>query len=221
MDKKIKIAPSILAADFSKLGDEISALTDAGADNVHVDVMDGHYVPNLTIGPEVIKDIRKCTDIPFDVHLMITPVNPLLEDFAEAGSDIITFHPEAEAEPKTTIEKIKSLNCKVGISLNPSTETDVLEHIINDIDLILVMTVVPGFGGQSFMHDQLKKIEKIRNMIGETGKEIELEVDGGINFETAKLAIDAGADVLVAGTSTFDGGPKNYSNNISKLRSRN
>lgn len=221
MDKKIKIAPSILAADFSKLGDEISAITDAGADYVHVDVMDGHYVPNLTIGPEVIKDIRKCTNIPFDVHLMITPVNPLLEDFAEAGSDIITFHPEAETEPKTTIEKIKSLNCKVGISLNPSTEADVLEHIINDIDLILVMTVVPGFGGQSFMHDQLKKIERIRNMIGETGKEIELEVDGGINFETAKLAIDAGADVLVAGTSTFDGGPKNYSNNISKLRSRN
>ncbi|MEC7831137.1 MAG: ribulose-phosphate 3-epimerase [Pseudomonadota bacterium] len=221
MDKKIKIAPSILAADFSKLGDEISAITDAGADYVHVDVMDGHYVPNLTIGPEVIKDIRKCTDIPFDVHLMITPVIPLLEAFAKAGSDIITFHPEAEAEPKETIEKIKSLNCKVGISLNPSTKTDVLKQIINDIDLILVMTVVPGFGGQSFMHDQLKKIEEIKKMIDETGKEIELEVDGGINFETAKLAIDAGADVLVAGTSTFDGGPKNYSNNISKLRSRN
>ena len=146
MDKKIKIAPSILAADFSKLGEEISAITIAGADYVHVDVMDGHYVPNLTIGPEVIKDIRKCTKIPFDVHLMITPVNPLLEDFAKSGSDIITFHPEAEDNPKGTIEIIKSLGCKVGISLNPSTEINVLDKIIEDIDLILVMTVVPGFG---------------------------------------------------------------------------
>ncbi|MEC7380788.1 MAG: ribulose-phosphate 3-epimerase [Pseudomonadota bacterium] len=221
MDKKIKIAPSILAADFSKLGDEISAITDAGADYVHVDVMDGHYVPNLTIGPEVIKDIRKCTEIPFDVHLMITPVDPLLEAFSEAGSDIITFHPEAESQPENTIKKIKSLGCKVGISLNPSTKINVLEPLINEIDLVLVMTVVPGFGGQSFMHDQLEKIEKIREMIESIERQIELEVDGGINFETAPLAIEAGADVLVAGTSTFTGGPKNYSDNILKLRSKN
>ena len=218
MDKKIKIAPSILAADFSKLGEEISAITEAGADYVHVDVMDGHYVPNLTIGPEVIKDIRKCTKIPFDVHLMITPVNPLLEEFIESGSDIVTFHPEAENDPLATVKIIKSLGCKVGISLNPSTKIDVLDKLIEEIDLILVMTVVPGFGGQSFMHDQLKKIQNIRTLIDISGKDIELEVDGGINFETSRLAINAGANVLVAGTSTFKGGQNNYADNISKLR---
>ena len=218
MDKKIKIAPSILAADFSKLGEEISAITEAGADYVHVDVMDGHYVPNLTIGPEVIKDIRKCTKIPFDVHLMITPVNPLLEEFIESGSDIVTFHPEAENDPLATVKIIKSLGCKVGISLNPSTEINVLDKLIEEIDLILVMTVVPGFGGQSFMHDQLKKIQNIRTLIDISGKDIELEVDGGINFETSRLAINAGANVLVAGTSTFKGGQNNYADNISKLR---
>lgn len=218
MDKKIKIAPSILAADFSKLGEEISAITEAGADYVHVDVMDGHYVPNLTIGPEVIKDIRKCTKIPFDVHLMITPVNPLLEEFVESGSDIVTFHPEAEDDPLATIKIIKSLGCKVGISLNPSTKINVLNKLIEEIDLILVMTVVPGFGGQSFMHDQLEKIQNIRTLIDTSGKDIELEVDGGINFETSRLAINAGANVLVAGTSTFKGGKDNYADNISKLR---
>ena len=218
MDKKIKSAPSILAADFSKLGEEISAITEAGADYVHVDVMDGHYVPNLTIGPEVIKDIRKCTKIPFDVHLMITPVNPLLEEFVESGSDIVTFHPEAEDDPLATIKIIKSLGCKVGISLNPSTKINVLNKLIEEIDLILVMTVVPGFGGQSFMHDQLEKIQNIRTLIDTSGKDIELEVDGGINFETSRLAINAGANVLVAGTSTFKGGKDNYADNISKLR---
>ena len=218
MDKKIKIAPSILAADFSKLGEEISAITEAGADYVHVDVMDGHYVPNLTIGPEVIKDIRKCTKIPFDVHLMITPVNPLLEEFVESGSDIVTFHPEAEDDPLATVKIIKSLGCKVGISLNPSTKINVLNKLIEEIDLILVMTVVPGFGGQSFMHDQLEKIQNIRTLIDTSGKDIELEVDGGINFETSRLAINAGANVLVAGTSTFKGGQDNYADNISKLR---
>ncbi len=218
MDKKIKIAPSILAADFSKLGEEISAITEAGADYVHVDVMDGHYVPNLTIGPEVIKDIRKCTKIPFDVHLMITPVNPLLEEFIESGSDIVTFHPEAEDDPLATVKIIKSLGCKVGISLNPSTKINVLDKLIEQIDLILVMTVVPGFGGQSFMHDQLEKIQNIRTLIDTSGKDIELEVDGGINFETSRLAINAGANVLVAGTSTFKGGQNNYADNISKLR---
>ena len=218
MDKKIKIAPSILAADFSKLGDEISAITDAGADYVHVDVMDGHYVPNLTIGPEVIKDIRKCTNIPFDVHLMITPVNPLLEDFAEAGSDIITFHPEAEAEPKTTIEKIKSLNCKVGISLNPSTETDVLEHIINDIDLILVVTVVPGFGGQSFLKDQAYKIKELKNIRKEMDLDFEIEVDGGINNNTNKICIENGADILVAGSYIFNSPENEYERLINSIR---
>ena len=218
MDKKIKIAPSILAADFSKLGEEISAITEAGADYVHVDVMDGHYVPNLTIGPEVIKDIRKCTKIPFDVHLMITPVNPLLEEFIESGSDIVTFHPEAEDDPLATVKIIKSLGCKVCISLNPSTKINVLNKLIEEIDLILVMTVVPGFGGQSFMHDQLEKIQNIRTLIDTSGKDIELEVDGGINFETSRLAINAGANVLVAGTSTFKGGQDNYADNISKLR---
>ena len=218
MDKKIKIAPSILAADFSKLGEEISAITEAGADYVHVDVMDGHYVPNLTIGPEVIKDIRKCTKIPFDVHLMITPVNPLLEEFIESGSDIVTFHPEAEDDPLATVKIIKSLGCKVGISLNPSTKINVLNKLIEEIDLILVMTVVPGFGGQSFMHDQLEKIQNIRTLIDTSGKDLELEVDGGINFETSRLAINAGANVLVAGTSTFKGGQDNYADNISKLR---
>ena len=152
---------------------------------------------------------------------MITPVNPLLEDFAKSGSDIITFHPEAEDDPKQTIQMIKSFGCKVGISLNPSTKINVLDNIIDDIDLVLVMTVVPGFGGQSFMHDQLEKIENIRKLIDATGKDIELEVDGGINFETSQLAINAGADVLVAGTSTFNGGQDNYANNISKLRLRN
>ena len=220
MDKKIKIAPSILAADFSKLGEEISAITQAGADYVHVDVMDGHYVPNLTIGPEVIKDIRKCTKIPFDVHLMITPVNPLLEEFIESGSDIVTFHPEAEDDPLATVKIIKSLGCKVGISLNPSTKINVLNKLIEEIDLILVMTVVPGFGGQSFMHDQLEKIQNIRTLIDTSGKDIELEVDGGINFETSRLAINAGANVLVAGTSTFKGGQDNYADNISHLNDR-
>ena len=216
----IKTSISILDCDFNNLEYEINRVNNSNSDLIHIDIMDGHYVPNLTIGPEVIKDIRKCTKIPFDVHLMITPVNPLLEDFAKSGSDIITFHPEAEDNPKGTIEIIKSLGCKVGISLNPSTEINVLDKIIEDIDLILVMTVVPGFGGQSFMHDQLEKIENIRKLIDATGKDIELEVDGGINFETSQLAINAGADVLVAGTSTFQGGQDNYANNISKLRSR-
>lgn len=214
----IKIAPSILSADFAKLGDEVNQIDNAGADYIHIDVMDGHFVPNITIGPCVIESIRKCSNLPFDVHLMIENPQNYIEDFAKAGADIITIHAEACTHLDRTIQLIKSFGKKAGISLVPSTNENILDYIIDELDLILVMTVNPGFGGQKFINSQLTKISNIRKKIQETDKNIDLQVDGGINPQTAKLAIDAGADVLVAGSATFKGGKEHYKANISKLR---
>jgi ribulose-phosphate 3-epimerase len=218
VQQPVRIAPSILSADFACLGDEISAVTSAGADYIHVDVMDGHFVPNITIGPNVVKAIRSASSLPFDVHLMISPVDPYVPDFADAGADIITAHAEAGPHLHRTIQLIKSLGKKAGVSLNPSTPAAVISHVLEDIDLVLVMTVNPGFGGQSFISGQLDKIRELRQMIDSTGRPVDLEVDGGINEETARLAIEAGADVLVAGTATFQGDRKNYARNIKNLR---
>ncbi|TDI62608.1 MAG: ribulose-phosphate 3-epimerase [Alphaproteobacteria bacterium] len=218
MSRVIRIAPSILSADFAKLGEQVRAVTQAGADYIHVDVMDGHFVPNLTIGPSIIKAVRRYSELPFDVHLMISPVDPYIDDFVEAGADIITVHVEAGPHLHRTIQKIKDTGRKAGVALNPATPAAAVDHVLGDVDLILVMTVNPGFGGQSFIESQLEKISVLRSKIDASGRDIELEVDGGINFKTAPLAIEAGANILVAGTATFDGGITSYQDNIAKLR---
>ncbi|AQA00183.1 ribulose-phosphate 3-epimerase [Sphingopyxis sp. QXT-31] len=214
----VRIAPSILSADFARLGEEVRAIEAAGADWVHIDVMDGHFVPNLTIGPMVVKALRPHSTLPFDVHLMISPVDHFLDAFAAAGADIITVHPEAGPHIHRSVQHIKSLGKQAGVSLNPATPAKMLDYLIDDIDLVLIMSVNPGFGGQSFISSQLRKIEAVRKMIDKSGRDIRLEVDGGIDAGTAPLAISAGADVLVAGTATFKGGPQAYADNIRRLR---
>ena len=217
--KKIQISPSILSADFSQLGEEIKRLEDGGADLIHVDVMDGHFVPNLTIGPPVIKTLRKFTNIPFDVHLMISPVHKYIKDYAEAGADIITIHPEATENLNDSINLIKKLNKKVGVSLNPDTKISILEGHLSNVDLILIMSVFPGFGGQKFIPDIIKKIKNLKDIKEKNNYNYDIEVDGGINFSNSKKVINAGANILVSGTTIFKENNGDIKKNIETLKS--
>jgi ribulose-phosphate 3-epimerase len=218
MQQKIRIAPSILSADFARLADEVRAIDAAGADYIHIDVMDGHFVPNLTIGPAVVKALRPHTKLPFDVHLMIAPVDPYLDKFCEAGADILTVHPEAGPHLHRTLEHIKQCGKKAGVALNPATPVTALDYVLDMVDLVLVMTVDPGFGGQPFIAGQTAKIRAVRARIDATQRTIDLEVDGGIDHDTARTAVAAGADVLVAGTASFAGGANAYAENLKRLR---